>query len=127
MGEEQRPSRRTVDRLRAVIGQPMTRPRTLVVRAEQPVLLASGELVAEDGTVTALSRPAHHILALGYYDHVAQDGSLRRIIAAPGRCHLPDRPAWGWAMQLYAVRSNDSWGIGDLGDLRRFVEWSTEN
>jgi 4-alpha-glucanotransferase len=27
--------------------------------------------------------------------------------------------AWGWAVQVYAARSKDSWGIGDLADLRR--------
>ncbi|HET7419491.1 MAG TPA: 4-alpha-glucanotransferase [Candidatus Dormibacteraeota bacterium] len=35
----------------------------------------------------------------------------------------PDR-AWGWAIQLYALRSRASWGIGDLGDLRRFGRWA---
>jgi hypothetical protein len=35
----------------------------------------------------------------------------------------PDR-AWGWAVQLYAVRSRDSWGIGDMADLRRLAQWS---
>jgi 4-alpha-glucanotransferase len=35
----------------------------------------------------------------------------------------PDR-AWGWALQLYALRSRDSWGIGDMADLRRFAQWS---
>ena len=48
-----------------------------------------------------------------------------RFIAAPARCHLPDGlRAWGWAIQLYAVRSRESWGIGDLADLRRLAEWS---
>ena len=43
---------------------------------------------------------------------------------APG-CHLPrGTQAWGWAAQLYAVRSQRSWGIGDLGDLRRLADWS---
>jgi 4-alpha-glucanotransferase len=35
----------------------------------------------------------------------------------------PDR-IWGWAIQLYAVRSRDSWGIGDMADLRRLAQWS---
>src|SRR5207237_450636 len=42
---------------------------------------------------------------------------------SPGRCRLP-APTWGWAAQLYAARSGASWGIGDLADLARFVEWA---
>ena len=44
---------------------------------------------------------------------------------------VPDEPcaaaperAWGWAVQLYALRSSQSWGIGDLADLRRFGAWA---
>lgn len=44
---------------------------------------------------------------------------------------LPDEPCapapervWGWAIQLYALRSQDSWGVGDLADLRTFARWS---
>ena len=45
----------------------------------------------------------------------------RRLIVSPGRCHRPDWfPAWGWSVQLYALRSARSWGVGDLADLRRF-------
>ena len=39
-------------------------------------------------------------------------------------CAAPPERTWGWAIQLYALRSRDSWGIGDLGDLRRFARWS---
>lgn len=49
--------------------------------------------------------------------------------ASPGReetCHLPpDLRSWGWAIQLPAVRSRSSWGLGDLGDLRRLAAWSS--
>ena len=31
---------------------------------------------------------------------------------------------WGFAVQLYAVRSAESWGIGDLADLRRLAAWA---
>ncbi|MDT7624711.1 MAG: 4-alpha-glucanotransferase, partial [Pseudonocardiales bacterium] len=33
-------------------------------------------------------------------------------------------PTWGWQLQLYALHSAGSWGIGDLGDLREFVRWT---
>ena len=48
--------------------------------------------------------------------------ATRRIAA--GRCTPPPARGWGWAIQLYAVRSRDSWGIGDLADLRRFGRWA---
>jgi len=35
----------------------------------------------------------------------------------------PER-AWGWAVQVYALRSRESWGIGDFADLRRFGRWA---
>ncbi|HET9782768.1 MAG TPA: 4-alpha-glucanotransferase [Candidatus Dormibacteraeota bacterium] len=52
----------------------------------------------------------------------------------PQQADVPDEPAfagperaWGWAVQLYALRSRDSWGIGDLADLRRFARWARSN
>src|SRR6266850_336707 len=48
----------------------------------------------------------------------------RRYKVAAGPCVPgPDR-VWGWAVQLYSLRSQKSWGIGDMGDLRRFAKWS---
>ena len=44
---------------------------------------------------------------------------LDREACIPG----PDR-AWGWAVQLYALRSRESWGIGDFADLRDFGRWA---
>jgi 4-alpha-glucanotransferase len=47
------------------------------------------------------------------------------------RPRVPDEPCWpaphrtwGWAVQLYALRSRESWGVGDFADLRRFARWS---
>jgi 4-alpha-glucanotransferase len=62
------------------------------------------------------------LTAMGASGEHPSRGKRYRIAAgpcAPG----PDR-AWGWAVQLYAVRSNDSWGIGDMADLRRLALWS---
>lgn len=45
--------------------------------------------------------------------------AVTNVVCAPA----PER-AWGWAIQLYALRSRDSWGIGDMADLRRFARWA---
>jgi 4-alpha-glucanotransferase len=44
---------------------------------------------------------------------------VRRLAISLDKCEPPPSRAWGWAAQIYAVRSHDSWGIGDLADLRR--------
>ena len=46
------------------------------------------------------------------------------LVPAAEECAPPPERAWGWAIQLYAVRSQESWGIGDFGDLRRFGAWA---
>ena len=56
-------------------------------------------------------------------------GSKRNLSLSPGKCHLPEtlvegRRVWGFAVQLYGLRSARNWGIGDFGDLRALVEVS---
>ena len=59
-------------------------------------------------------------LAPGYY-RLSSGGTL--IVPPPS---LPEPPStWGWLLQLYAVRSRESWGMGDLADLRSFVRWTS--
>ena len=48
----------------------------------------------------------------------------RRPKAPDLPCWSPPERTWGWAVQLYALRSRDSWGVGDLADLRRFGRWA---
>jgi 4-alpha-glucanotransferase len=36
----------------------------------------------------------------------------------------PRERQWGFAVQLYSVRSRDSWGHGDLHDLAELAKWS---
>lgn len=40
-------------------------------------------------------------------------------------CVLPDRRQWGFAVQLYSLRSETDAGVGDLGGLRTLSEWSS--
>ena len=87
---------------------------------------ASGTLWLEDGSRQRVDRGGSIELPAGYHDFKAEGSDdLVRLIASPGRCHLPDDlRVWGWATQLYATRSRRSWGIGDLGDLRDLGRWA---
>jgi 4-alpha-glucanotransferase len=91
-----------------------------------PVVREPSECVLEDGTTLRVDGGLPPDLPLGY--HVLRPlerDAPTRLIVAPARCHLPDGlRAWGWALQLYALRSRASWGIGDLADLGRFARWS---
>jgi 4-alpha-glucanotransferase len=91
-----------------------------------PVVERASELLLEDGTVVRVDQALPPDLPLGYHELRPLDGRPpRRLVVAPARCHLPENlRAWGWAVQLYALRSRESWGIGDLADLRRLAEWS---
>jgi 4-alpha-glucanotransferase len=82
-------------------------------------------LVTEDGGELDLAGPLPPDVPLGYHTVIdREDGSETRLIVSPGRCLLPEGRGWGWAVQLYATRSEASWGMGDLADLRRLGEWS---
>jgi 4-alpha-glucanotransferase len=103
-----------------------------VLRLGQPVgaLRARGELLLEDGARLRLDGelPAGTELPLGYH-RLRRDGEEREelVIVSPRRCYLPEGlRTWGWAAQLYAARSRQSWGIGDLADLRRLGRWSKQ-
>jgi len=39
----------------------------------------------------------------------------------------PEGRSWGFAVQLYSVRSRQSWGHGDLGDLADLAAWSASD
>ena len=45
---------------------------------------------------------------------------MKREDLPPGPCAPAPERVWGWAVQLYALRSLNSWGVGDFGDLRHF-------
>ena len=56
---------------------------------------------------------------------VASDDETVEIPVCVAPATLPaGGRAWGWATQLYALRSTDSWGIGDLHDLASLASWT---
>jgi 4-alpha-glucanotransferase len=106
---------------------PPAEPLVRVVRAGQDLPLTKpAELRLEDGTALRADAALPPDLPLGYHELRPLDrGATVRVIVSPGRCYLPaDWHTWGWAVQLYALRSAESWGLGDLGDLRRLCRWS---
>jgi 4-alpha-glucanotransferase len=109
--------------------RPPAGPPVWIVREGERIDLGGRwQLQTEDGgdERVAGSMPAP---PLGYHRLFREDdGHGVRLIVTPGRCHLPpDLRTWGWAVQLYAARSQESWGIGDLGDLRRLGAWSADH
>lgn len=46
------------------------------------------------------------------------------LLVAPAALPALEGRHWGWMVQLYALRSKDSWGLGDYGDLRAVVQAS---
>jgi 4-alpha-glucanotransferase len=129
----------TLAAIRAAMGEgeappglsPQDAPVVTFRPGEAPEDVTAGgpwELHTEDGTVLALDAGTGlpPDLPLGYHRLVPPAGGRERLlVVSPGRCHLPpDLRTWGWAAQLYAARSRESWGMGDLADLRRLAAWS---
>ncbi len=52
------------------------------------------------------------------------DGRLLVAVCPPSCPAPPGGSSWGWSVQLYAVRSANSWGIGDFADLGTLAEWA---
>jgi len=128
LDEEHTVADATIERLREVIGTP---PEDLLDRV--PIVARPGDALevdradveCEDGSTRTVDGELPEDFPLGYHRLRTADGRERRLIVSPGRCWLPEGwRAWGWAVQLYATRGRDSWGIGDLGDLRTVREFA---
>jgi 4-alpha-glucanotransferase len=64
-------------------------------------------------------------LPVGIHDLEPLDGgAATTLLVGPGRCHLPDGlREWGVTVQVPTARSSQSWGIGDLADVRTIGTW----
>lgn len=67
-------------------------------------------------------------LDVGYYDldvHIGTKNYKSRIAVAPKYCYqaegLKDK-LWGFAIQLYSLKSKRNWGVGDFTDLQNMIK-----
>ena len=107
------------------LGRPGIVPHTVAVRmdGERKPLPGAALLIGEDGGEVEVRDELPGDLPLGWYRLHTRDGQQATLVAAPAQ--VPSTPpTWGWMLQLYALRSAESWGIGDLGDLREFIRWT---
>ncbi|MBO1256217.1 4-alpha-glucanotransferase [Alteromonas sp. 5E99-2] len=89
----------------------------------------SGDIEIHRYLIT-LSDEVQKQVGLGYHTlDVNFNGELAssKVIMAPERCFTPDmisegKKPWGFSVQLYSLRSQSNWGMGDFGDLVLLVE-----
>jgi 4-alpha-glucanotransferase len=105
---------------------PPDRPLWVVREGVPEPLLGPCEVRLEGGGTHRADDALPPDLPAGYHDLAPLDGGpVTRLIVTPGRCHvLPDLRAWLLSVQLPACRSQESWGIGDLADLRAVATWA---
>jgi 4-alpha-glucanotransferase len=118
--------------LRAVEAASPTPPVAVVRRSRGGSLRVGGAalLRLEDGTHRTVSSDGGRVvlpagLPLGWHQLETDTGTIP-VIVTPDRVTPRPQRQWGWMVQLYALRSGDSWGIGDLGDLETLVRWTAD-
>jgi 4-alpha-glucanotransferase len=87
-------------------------------RVQVPVETLEALLAALDRSAAA-ARPAPAGAARDRWQAAAGD-----YPAGPALPALPEQRTWGFTVQLYSVRSRESWGHGDLHDLAHLAAWS---
>lgn len=104
--------------------------RRIAVSPDRLALNAATDIDGKTREARELPLPK---LPLGYHrvllcrDEVTLGEAV--LIVAPDRCYEPQAlrgsgRVWGPAVQLYALRSERNWGIGDFTDLRALLEQS---
>ncbi|MBM4276020.1 MAG: 4-alpha-glucanotransferase [Deltaproteobacteria bacterium] len=90
------------------------------------------------GFRTRLELPLPQPLELGYYDLTLrvladrrEETGAARLIVAPRSTYFPpslenNRRLWGLNLPLYALRSEQNWGLGDFTDLQEVVSWTAD-
>jgi 4-alpha-glucanotransferase len=89
--------------------------------------------VRESGTLR-LASPlpyGYHTVSLRLANGIRELSAEQSLIIVPSRCVTPDQVlggdrVFGFVANLYAVRREQDWGIGDLTTLGALVEWGAQ-
>ena len=73
----------------------------------------------------------YHSLSV-YEQCIDQALSTMSLIVTPSRCYIPEafaqgKKIWGSSVQLYCVKSETNWGMGDFSDLKTLLQKTKEN
>lgn len=82
-----------------------------------------------DGTDYSRRKVSLNVLPTGYHKLTIQVGDERchgELLVSPNQCYQPTkalngRRGWGLTVQLYSLRSEQNWGIGDFADLQQLI------
>lgn len=90
--------------------------------------------VSEDGAWFSTFRlPLPADLPAGYHDLAVavpareagpQSNARSRLIVAPAGCAPGPARAWGAFLPVHAMRTSQTWGVGDLGSLGALLRWA---
>jgi 4-alpha-glucanotransferase len=118
--------------LAAADGRSPTPPIVVVRRSLGGHAAVGGpaQLRLEDGTHRVVASDGGRVrlppgLPLGWHCLELGDRDLP-VVVAPDHVTPRARRGWGWMVQLYAMRSRASWGVGDVADLRALASWTAE-
>lgn len=101
-------------------------PLAVTVRTDHQLPdLGAGRIRLEDGGELGVAGRLPAALPPGYHTFEPADRPAHPLIVSPGRVPYPRARQWGFAAQLYATRSERSWGIGDLSDLAELGRWAS--
>jgi 4-alpha-glucanotransferase len=114
-GRQVEVNQRTLDAILDALGEPPGTPATAGV-SQGPV---AGEPVAEVPVVEVPVDVAE-VIEVPLVEELALEELAGEEPVVPG----PEDRSWGFAVQLYSLRSRQSWGHGDLGDLADLAAWS---
>jgi 4-alpha-glucanotransferase len=98
----------------------------LVVWGRSRLRLPAGrcEIILENGERIETSGTHAPRLPFGYHTLRVDGVHEAAIFAAPVKAPSPERlRSWGIFAPVYAVRTSETRGVGDLGDLQRYREW----